>query len=159
MLFTAAAAFDSAAALEYRLPMSRRLLLAFALLAILAAAGCSRGPTPAASAEEAALRAALEKYLSARTGLNLPAMDIAFHKITVEGDTASAEVEFTTRDGQGAMRMGYAFERTGGVWKVKGAQASGISTDHPVPGSGAAIPESGTLPPGHPPIAQPPKQP
>jgi hypothetical protein len=138
--------------------MNRRLLLSFALIAILAAAGCSRGPAPAAAGEEAALRTALEKYLTERTGLNLPAMDITFHEVRRAGEAAEADVEFVTRDGQGAMRMTYVFAREDGAWVVTGAKASGMSTDHPVPGAaGAPIPDSGTLPPGHPPLAQPEK--
>lgn len=137
--------------------MNRRLLVSFAILILMAIAGCGRSVAPAPGGDEAALRAALEKYLAERTGLNLPAMDIVFEDVKVEGDTAHAQVEFRTKDGQGAMQMGYAFERKDGVWSVKGAEASGISTGHPVPGAAAPTPDSGQLPAGHPPIAQPEK--
>lgn len=134
--------------------MNRRVLVPLAILLAIAVGGCGRSQAPAPGGDEAALRAALEKYLSERTGLNLPAMDIVFEDVKVEGDTAHARVEFRTKDGQGAMQMGYAFERKGGVWSVKGAEASGMSTGHPVPG-GAPAAGSGQLPAGHPPVTQP----
>jgi hypothetical protein len=136
--------------------MNRRLFVSLAILVAIAIAGCGRSQAPAPGGDEVALRAALENYLSERTGLNLPAMDIVFEDVKVEGDTAHAQVEFRTKDGQGAMQMGYAFERKDGVWTVKGAEASGMSTGHPVPGA-APAPDSGQLPAGHPPIAQPEK--
>lgn len=136
----------------------------FFSLAVLAA--CSRSPrAPQADQEKqalpaaAGLRAALEKYLSGRSGLDLAAMDIEIKQVTTQGNTAEAQVEFRTKTGKGSMQMTYLFERQGNMWVVKGSRpprragAAGMGSAT----GGSETVQPGQLPPGHPPLTQPEK--
>lgn len=128
--------------------------------------GCSKPASQGAPASEETrkqeLKAALEKYLAARGTINVAAMDIEILQATFADNTAEAQVEFRTKQGQGAMQMTYAFERQNGDWVVK--SSSGGGTGHPGTGMQAPSEMPGQMPPGHPPVrppaqSQPPPQP
>jgi len=118
----------------------RTQLLVLALAA-LAAVGCAREtPTPAQAppeGQEAAIEAAVKAYLAGRSGLALDNMQIEFGKISVQGDTADADVVFRTKSGAGEMPVKYRLKREEGAWVVqrKRPEAS-----------------RGPMPPGHPPV-------
>ncbi len=103
--------------------------------------GCAREtPTPTQSprdGQEAAIEAAVRNYLAGRSDLALDNMQIEFKQITVQGDTAEADVVFRTKSGEGEMPVKYQLTREEGTWVVerKRREAS-----------------SGPMPPGHPPI-------
>ena len=133
-----------------------RILFALILCAALATA-CNRGTTPANTAatpqqsNEAAIKAALEKYLASRGTLNLEAMQMDVKQVNITGDRAEAQVEFRAKASGGAMQMAYSLERVAGVWTVKTTQTPGMQTAHPPIGETAA-PKAGELPASHPPI-------
>jgi hypothetical protein len=133
--------------------MRRRLV--FASLAVLLAcvAGCNRNAPP--KSEEPAIRAALQKYLASRTGLNLAAMDMTVKQISVTGNTAQARVEFKAKQSGEGMEMTYNLERQGNDWVVKTSQnTSGMA--HPLADAGTSG-SGGALPAGHPPVTDPSK--
>jgi hypothetical protein len=128
--------------------------------------GCSKPASQSAAASEEArkqeLKTALEKYLTERGSINVAAMDIEILQTTFAEDTAQAQVEFRTKQGQGSMQMNYTFERQGGVWVVKSSSGGGMG--HPDAGMQPPPGAPGQLPPGHPPLSppqrtQPPPQP
>jgi major membrane immunogen (membrane-anchored lipoprotein) len=130
--------------------------ITFLLCAVLLAA-CGKSQQteqkPAPGADEAAVRAALEEYLSERSGLNITAMEWEIKKLDIHGDHAEAEVEFRAKEGGGGMAMNYEFERREGAWTIK--KREGATSPH---GTTPAAPEGGALPPGHPPVTSPPKK-
>ncbi len=127
--------------------------------------GCSRPASQSAASEEARkqeLKTALEKYLTERGSINVAAMDIEIQQATFAENTAQAQVEFRTKQGQGSMQMNYTFERQGGVWVVK--SSSGGGRGHPDAAMQSPPGAPGQMPPGHPPLSppqktQPPPQP
>ena len=133
-----------------------RIAIAFLCFAVLAAA-CSKSPRTEQKsqpgADEAAIKLALEKYLTERSGLNIAAMDWEIKKLDIHGDHAEAEVEFRAKEGGGGMAMNYEVERREGTWTIK--KREGATAPH---GAMPAAPEGGALPPGHPPVTSPPKK-
>jgi hypothetical protein len=121
-----------------------RTKLLVLLLSALAVFGCAKEPgKPAPSpgeGQEAAIEAAVKAYLAGRSDLALDNMEIEFRKISVQGDTAEAEVVFRTKNGQGEMPISYKLAREAGNWVVqrKRPEAS-----------------TGPMPPGHPPVPPP----
>jgi hypothetical protein len=113
------------------------------------AAGCKKQVT-----EQDAIRASIEKHLSGRFDLNLAAMDREVKQISVNGDHATAQVEFRLKQGNASMQVQYVLERQGGEWTVTNSQPgrgqdphSGMDSPPPsAPGAG-----SNSLPQGHPP--------
>jgi hypothetical protein len=120
--------------------------------------GCSKPASKSGPASEEMrkqeLKAALEKYLAARGTINVAAMDIEILQATFADNTAEAQVEFRTKQGQGAMQMTYAFERQNGTWVVK---SSSGGMGHPDASMQAPSAMPGQMPPGHPPV-RPPEQ-
>lgn len=137
--------------------MKRQLFFALLTLALVAAAGCSRGTSRPASTEtpeRAAIRTALEKYLNERGTLNMAAMDMVIKDVKFDGDRAEAHVEFRAKGMEGAgMDMAYLLERQGAQWVVKSGTSPEVQTHPPV-----GQPEGGALPPSHPPITPPKKE-
>jgi hypothetical protein len=104
--------------------------------------------------EQDAIRASIEKHLSARSDLNLSAMDRDVKQISVNGDRATARVEFRLKQGNASMQVQYVLERQGGEWTVTNSQPGGGQDPHSGMGSPAhAAPGAGSnsLPQGHPP--------
>lgn len=139
-----------------------KTFLIFGLILLMGlGSGCSRPASQGAPATEEArkqeLKAALEKYLTERGSINVAAMDIEILQATFAENTAQAQVEFRTKQGQGSMQMSYTFERQGGAWIVKSSSGGGLG--HPETGMQEPGGTPGQLPPGHPPISAPQKTP
>jgi hypothetical protein len=94
------------------------------------------------------IRAAVVKYLSAMSGLNVNNMTVTVTKTVVTGDTAQADVEIRAKNGDPSapgMTRSYQLQKQGEDWVVvKSAQTGGMQ--HPTAGE---MPTS-NLPPGHP---------
>jgi len=105
--------------------------------------------------DQDAIRASIEKHLNGRADLNLSAMDREVKQVSVNGDHASAQVEFRLKGGDARMEIEYALERQGKEWTVLSSQPMGMDNSHSgmgqppadAPGSGG-----GQLPQGHPPV-------
>ena len=95
------------------------------------------------------IRAAVIKYLSAMSGLNVSNMNVTVTKTVVTGDTAHADVEIRAKNGDAnapGMQYSYELQKQGEEWVVvKREQVGGMQ--HPTAGE---MPQ-GNLPPGHPP--------
>jgi hypothetical protein len=101
--------------------------LMMALIAAVAfAAACSKS-----ASDQDAIRASIEKHLTSRADLNLSAMDREVKQITVDGDKATAQVEFRLKQGGGNMQVDYALARQGGEWTVLVSQPGGGQVSHP----------------------------
>jgi len=82
-------------------------------------------------------------------------MDREVKQISVNGDHATAQVEFRLKQGNASMQVEYALERQGGEWTITNSQPAGGQNPHsggmpPAPSS----PDSGgnSMPQGHPPV-------
>jgi hypothetical protein len=121
-----------------------------------------------------AIRAGIMQHLTGVGTLNLSAMDMEIHSVSINGNQAHAEVEFRPKTGapSGAgMQVAYNLEKREGAWVVLKTEAAGGMIQHPDPNqnphqmqsvhpsglpnfsevlnsAGASAP--GTLPPGHP---------
>lgn len=126
--------------------MRRQIL--FIAMAGLLLAGCKSGPKD----EQAAMRRAVETHLTQRGNLNMAGMDTEIKIDRMDQRTADVTVLFRAKQGGGSMQMGYALERQGDGWVVKGSR-SGMGGGHPAVGDGA--PSGGGVPSAHPPIAPP----
>jgi hypothetical protein len=110
----------------------KRLALAVGLTAaLIAAGGCKKQQT-----DRDAIRAGIMLHLSSVGGLNLGAMDMEIHSVTVDGNQAHAEVEFKPKGSgpQGAgMQVAYNLEKRDGAWVVQKTQPMGGAMQHPDP--------------------------
>ena len=127
-----------------------------------------------------AIRAGINQHLSELKTINLAAMDMTVNSYSVQGNQATAHVEFRPKtgppDGAG-MQIDYTLEKQNGIWVVQTTQPAGGSMAHPPPGadpnqnmtpgptsqmpnfqdlvggaSGASGASGSSLPPGHPPV-------
>ena len=129
--------------------MIRRHLICVLAALCAAAGGCSTKVN-----DQDAIRASIEKHLNGRTDLNLSAMDREVKQVSVNGDHASAQVEFRLKGGDARMEIEYALERQGKQWAVLSSQPMGMGEAHPgaeQSPAGAPASGSGQLPQGHPP--------
>jgi hypothetical protein len=143
--------------------MRKSLLCSLIVVLVVTLASC--GVVEEKEKERAAINAALQKYLSERSGINLSAMNWEIQNLNTDRDNATVEVAFTAKQGGASMVMEYQMKRMNDVWTVQksglhgsegtpvdpGTQANPAS---PTPGTG-----TGALPPGHPPITTQPKAP
>jgi hypothetical protein len=120
------------------------LISVLAVLCVLAAS-CSKKVS-----DQDAIRASIEQHLNGRADLNLSAMDREVKQVSVNGDRASAQVEFRLKGGDARMEIEYALERKGKDWTVLNSQPMGMGDAHSgtaqppagIPGSGGAqVPE------------------
>src|SRR5689334_10637272 len=90
------------------------------LLALASLLGCKNGPgaAQATPSAEDSIRTAIQAHLAHRGSLNLQAFDTNVKQVTINGDHASADVEFQVKGGQGAMQLTYALEKRDGSWSV-----------------------------------------
>jgi hypothetical protein len=109
--------------------------------------------------ERTAITAALQKYLSERSGINLSAMNWEIKNLNTDRDNATVQVAFTAKQGGASMVMEYQMKKVNEVWTV---QKSGLHGGEGMPVAPGATgtqdmpPASttpGVLPPGHPPLA------
>jgi hypothetical protein len=96
-------------------------------------AGCNKQAN-----DQDAIRASIEKRLIGRTDLNMSAMDREIKQISVNGDHATAQVEFRLKGGDARMEIEYTLERQGKEWTVLNGQPMG---------GGSSAPEGGQVPP------------
>jgi hypothetical protein len=131
--------------------MNLRILTCTMIFLTCFVAGCKKQ----ANDQDAVIRASIEKRLNGRADLNLSAMDREVKQISVNGDHATAQVEFRLKQGNGSMQVEYALERRGGEWTVTSSQPAGGQSPHPgnVPPTPTS-PDSGgdSMPQGHPPV-------
>jgi hypothetical protein len=92
--------------------------------------------------DEDAIRASIEKRLTSRTDINLGVMDREVKQVSVNGDKATAQVEFRLKGGDAKMDIEYQLERQGGDWVVLSGQPMGAPPIMP--------PDAGQMPPGGP---------
>jgi hypothetical protein len=104
--------------------------------------------------DQDAIRASIEKHLNSRADLNLSAMDRDVKQVSVNGDHATAQVEFRVKGGDAHMDIQYSLQRQGKDWTVQDSQPMGMDENH----SGMGAPPTGgqdsggsQLPQGHPP--------
>jgi hypothetical protein len=101
--------------------------------------------------ERAAITAALQKYLSERSGINLAAMNWEIKNLNTDRDNATVQVAFTAKQGGASMVMEYQMKKVSDVWTVQKSGLHGSQGMPVAPGADATPP--GALPPGHPPLA------
>jgi len=128
--------------------MYRLMGICILILACLTAAGCRKE-----SDDQDAIRASIDKRLNGRADLNMSAMDKEVKQISVNGDHATAQVEFHLKGSDATMEIQYTLERQGKDWAVLDGQPMGGGSS--MPGSGQAPPGSSdtggsSVPSGHP---------
>lgn len=111
-------------------------------------AGCQQQAVPetsqATDADEVKKEAhtAISDYLATRQDLNLANMDLEVTDVTVEGETAVAQVRFRSKQGNAEMPMSYRLRREEGHWVVQRPSGGGqMPAGHP--------PTSTDPPPAH----------
>jgi hypothetical protein len=127
--------------------MNRRILICTVILLLAFAGGCKNQ-----ASDQDAVRAGIDKHLSGVAGVNMSAMDREVKQISVNGEHATAQVEFHAKQGGGTMQMDYTLDRKGGEWTVTSSQPGGGLSPRPgmmqpPPGAG-----SNPMPQGHPPV-------
>ena len=101
-----------------------------------------------------AVRAGVIEYLTSnqsKIGLDPNLMQIDVTTVSFQKDQARATVAFRPKqggDGAAPMMMGYALDRKGNKWVVRGRLENGMNPHGADPN---AAPQ-GQLPPGHPPV-------
>ena len=121
------------------------MILLFAL-----ATGCKKQVS-----DQDAIRAGIDKHLSGLAGMNMSAMDLEVKQVTINGDHATAQVEFHAKQGTATMQVDYTLDRQGAEWNVvssqpKMGQNQRLGMGTPPPGSPGA--GSNSMPQGHPPV-------
>ena len=141
--------FDSSARVYYIPPaMKSRFVSIIFVALIFSLASC--GVVNENEQERAAITAALQKYLSERSGINLSAMTWEIKNLNRDRDNATVQVVFTAKQGGASMVMEYQMKKVNEAWTV---QKSGLRGSEGMPVT------PGALPPGHPPISSDPKAP
>jgi hypothetical protein len=121
------------------------------------------------------IRSGINQHLASLKTLNLGAMDMNVTNVSIQGNQAHAQVEFTPKGGAGegaGMQVAYSLEKKDGQWVVQSSQPTGGSLQHPSSTGDAPIDStsespdslpnfrdlvpgaanSNALPPGHPSI-------
>lgn len=130
--------------------MSRWIWTCALVLLCVPFAGCNKQVD-----DQDAIRASIEKRLNGRADLNLSAMDRQIKQISIDGDHATAQVEFRLKGGDARMEIEYALERQGKEWAVLSSQPIGGESSHTeMEGAPSSVPDAGgsPLPQGHPPV-------
>jgi hypothetical protein len=131
----------------YNLKVKKRVL-ASALLAVFLVACAKHAPQ-----DRDAVKQAIIEHLGKGSGLDLSLMDIEVSNVAFQGNEAKATVMFRPKSApdQG-MQMNYTLESQADKWVV--SKKAGANAGH---GAGAMpsapAPDSGALPPGHPPVS------
>ena len=111
--------------------MKKLLLLAFALSL---AFGCKNDSGTAQSqtqTPEDSIRVAIQAHLAHKGTLNLQSFDTDVKQVAIQGDRATAQVEFRVKGGPGAMQLTYALEKRDGAWSVIESDPVGGNFSHP----------------------------
>jgi hypothetical protein len=107
--------------------------------------GCSKK-----ASDQDAIRASIDKHLNEAAGLNLSAMDREVKQITVDGDHASAQVEFRLKQGDARMEIEYTLDRQGKDWAVVNSKpVAGSSHTGGMGGPNDSDAGGGSPPAGH----------
>ena len=104
--------------------------------------------------DQDAVRASVDNHLNGRKDLNLQTMIREVKQISVNGDHATALVEFRLNGSDARMDVEYTLQRQGKDWSVVSSQAKGMGNVPPAEGQApVGNSESGDKsgPPGHPP--------
>lgn len=114
----------------------------FAVISLFAfATGCSRR-----SNDKDAIRASIVQRLKGRADLNMNVMVPEFKQISVNGNQATAQVEFHLKQGSASMLINYSLQRQGGKWTV----VNSVPVGHPgvgqMPPSGSQSGDQDTVP-------------
>jgi hypothetical protein len=154
--------------------MRWELFISGLLAGSMAMLGCQKDQKAASDP----IRDGIRQHLSSLKTLNLSAMDMNVTNVSVNGNTAQAQVEFVPKTGAppgAAMRVSYSLEKRDDQWVVVKTNSLGGAIDHPAaganphvqPGQGdvhgnlpnfrdiipSTTPDAnGALPPGHPQI-------
>ena len=130
--------------------MNRRIWTGTIILLFVFASGCKKQST-----DQDAIRAGIDKHLSGVAGLNMSMMDREVKQVSINGDHATAQVEFRVKQGTATMQVEYALEKQGAEWNVVSSQPK-IGQNQ---GPGMSIPPQGSpgaggnsMPQGHPPV-------
>jgi hypothetical protein len=155
--------------------MRREFFITGLLAGSMAMLGCQKDQKAASDP----IRDGIRQHLSSLKTLNLSAMDMNVTNISVNGNTAQAQVEFVPKTGAppgAAMRVSYSLEKRDDQWVVVKTNSLGGAIDHPAaganphqqPGAGdvhgnlpnfrdiipSTTPDANSpLPPGHPPLS------
>lgn len=107
--------------------------------------GCKNDPGAAQRAQspENSIRTAIQAHLAHQGSLNLQAFDTDVKQLTIQGDRATADVEFRVKGGSGAMQLTYALEKRDGVWSVVESDPVGSNFSHPALDQGQSAPNAG----------------
>src|SRR5260370_900118 len=93
--------------------------------------GCNHHPSAPAPT-----RPAILNHLTAVGTLNIRAMQMDIHSVSIKGNQAHAEVEFRPKTGAApgaGMQISYNLEKRDGSWVVLKTKAAGGTIQHPDP--------------------------
>jgi hypothetical protein len=130
--------------------MNRRISTCTMIFLFAFAAGCKKQVS-----DQDAIRAGIDKHLSGLAGMNMSAMDLEVKQVSINGDHATAQVEFHAKQGTATMQVEYVLDRQGAEWNVVSSQPKMGQNPHsgmdmPPPGSPGG--GSKSTPQGHPPV-------
>jgi len=97
--------------------MIRRISTCTMIFLFAFAAGCKKQAN-----DQDAIRAGIDKHLSGVAGLNMSIMDREVKQVSINGDHATAQVEFRVKQGTGTMQVEYSLDRQGAKWNVVSSQ-------------------------------------
>ena len=128
--------------------MNRRISTCTMIFLFAFATGCKTQVS-----DQDAIRTGIDKHLSGLTGMNMSAMEREVKQVSINGDHATAQVEFRAKQGTATMQVEYTLDRQGAEWNVVGSQPK--MGQNPRPGMGMpppASPDAGSnsTPQGHP---------
>lgn len=148
--------------------MKNRFLITLTVVLALFAFGCGTlGFIGQKEKDKADIKAALEKYLNERAGLNMSAMNWEIKEFSQDRDRATVKVMFSSKQGGAQMPVTYELKKENGVWAVQrpsggGASPHGAAAPGAMPGGvmpPPQLPASGELPASHPPVSKEPAKP
>ena len=117
-----------------------RALLVFFFIASLVLSGCS-GSKRVESKE--AVQKAIEAYLAQRQNLMLANMNLEIAEVKFEGDTATADVKFRSKQNSSlAVNVHYKLKRRGDTWEVESTTPATGPGGTPHSGVTSSAPES-----------------
>ncbi len=123
-----------------------RWIVAGVVSATLLFGACSKS---GGNAQENQVRAAVESHLKSKGNLALNNMDMQIQNVKVNGDTADAQVKFTSKQNpQLAVNVLYSLRRAGDHWEVTSSTPMGGDSHQSMgsPGEGHGAPAGAATP-------------